>query len=297
MENTLLESDLGDIKPVTRGKVRDIYATGDKLLIVTTDRISAYDCVLPSGIPGKGKILNKLSEYWFRHTGSLIRNHLITTDIDEFPEEFRQYADQLSGRSMLVEKAKPIPVECIVRGYLSGSGWKEYRETGSICGVKLPEGLSESAKLDEPIFTPSTKATDGSHDINISYEHVAEKLGEVIASKLRDTSIRIYENARERALGKGILIADTKFEFGLDPESDELMLIDELLTPDSSRFWLKDEYEPGRPQNSFDKQFVRDYLNSINWDRKPPAPQLPEDVIRQTRERYLSILEYFNLQL
>lgn len=295
--DVLLETDFGGIEPVARGKVRDIYDAGENLIMVTTDRISAYDCILPNGIPGKGKILNTVSEYWFRSTESVIKNHLVTTDVDEFPQEFREFREQIEGRSMLVEKARPVPVECIVRGYLSGSGWKEYKESGSVCGVELPEGLTESGKLDEPIFTPSTKAEDGEHDINISYNEVADLIGEPLAAKLRDISISIYKNARDTALRKGIIIADTKFEFGIDLNTDELILIDELLTPDSSRFWLESEYEPGRPQNSFDKQFVRDYLNSVNWDRKPPAPVLPDEVVEQTRQRYMSILDFFGLEL
>lgn len=298
MDNdVLLETNLEGFTPVTRGKVRDIYDLGDKLLIVTTDRISAYDCILPNGIPLKGKILNRISEFWFKNTESVINNHLITTNIEEFPHEFHEFSEQISGRSMLVEKAKPVPVECIVRGYISGSGWKEYKEKGSVCGLDLPGGLRESEKLNSPVFTPSTKASEGDHDVNITFEQVVELLGEPLAVKLRDISIKIYEKARDLALQKGIIIADTKFEFGVDMNTDELILIDELLTPDSSRFWLRSDYEPGRPQKSFDKQFVRDYLTSINWDKKPPAPSLPDEVVQQTKERYMSILEFFGLEL
>ena len=296
MNEIVLETDLGGIFPKRSGKVRDIYDLGDKLLIVTTDRISAYDCILPNGIPGKGVVLNKISEYWFRKTGGIIKNHLISTSIDDFPVKLLDFREQLEGRSMLVEKSRPIPVECIVRGYLSGSGWTEYNKTGSVCGVDLPAGLLESGELKNPIFTPSTKASDGTHDINITFEEVVDLIGETLAFKLRDTSIRIYEFARQIAVNQGIIIADTKFEFGIDINTEELKLIDEILTPDSSRFWLKSDYVPGRAQNSFDKQFVRDYLNSVNWNRKPPAPVLPENIVQKTREKYENLLEFLNIE-
>jgi len=295
MNDIILETDLGGVAPKRSGKVRDIYDLGSRLLIVTTDRISAYDCILPNGIPGKGRILNRISEYWFTKTAGIIKNHFISTKIDDFPRELLEFRGQLEGRSMLVEKSKPIPVECIVRGYLSGSGWTEYQNTGSICGITLPSGLKESGELEAPLFTPSTKASDGTHDVNITFQQVVDLIGEPLAAKLRDTSFKIYEFARDTASEKGIIIADTKFEFGIDINTDELKLIDELLTPDSSRFWRKSDYEPGHAQKSFDKQFVRDYLNSINWNRKPPAPELPEDIVEKTKEKYENIIEFMNI--
>ena len=262
-----------------RGKVRDIYDLGNKLLIVATDRISAFDVVLPNGIPKKGKVLTQISKFWFNKTRDIIPNHLISTDVDDYPKVFWNHREVLQERSMLVKKARPLPVECIVRGYISGSGWKEYQRSNSICGIKLPSGLVESSKLERPIFTPSTKAEEGKHDENISFERVVEILGEGLAHIIRTTSINIYNRAMEVAEETGIIIADTKFEFGIDEDSGELIIIDELLTPDSSRFWPKDEYQPGRPQRSFDKQFVRDYLISIEWNQKPPTPSLPPDVV------------------
>src|SRR5574341_476529 len=273
-----------------RGKVRDIYDLGNKLLIVATDRISAFDAVLPNGIPMKGKVLTQISKFWFNKTHDIIQNHLISTDVDEYPTVFWNHREILQERSMLVKKARPLPVECIVRGYISGSGWKEYQRNNSICGIKLPSGLVESSKLERPIFTPSTKAEEGKHDENISFDRVVEILGEGLAEHIKTVSISIYNRAMEIAEEKGIIIADTKFEFGTDEDSGELVLIDELLTPDSSRFWPKDEYKPGRPQRSFDKQFVRDYLISIEWNQKPPAPNLPPDVVEKTTEKYIEAL-------
>jgi len=275
---------LSDIEFFKRGKVRDVYDLGDNLLIVSTDRISCFDVVLLTSIPHKGEILTSLSVFWFEFTKDIIPNHLITTNIDDFSKELLKYKEILKGRSMLVKKAKPIPVECVVRGYLSGSGWKEYKETQSICGIKLPDGLREADKLPEPIFTPATKEDVG-HDINITQEYIEKEIGKDIATKLKDISITLYKKASEYAKSKGIIIADTKFEFG--NVGNEIILIDELLTPDSSRFWPKDEYEPGRSQPSFDKQFVRDYLETLDWDKTPPAPKLSEDIVKKTVEKYL----------
>lgn len=287
-DDLILKVDMPEIGIPRRGKVRDIYDLGDSLLLIATDRISAFDVVLPDGIPGKGKVLTAISLFWFRQMEGIVRNHLITAKVDEFPVKLRRYKDLLEGRSMLVRKAKPIPVECIVRGYLSGSGWNEYREKGSICGIRLPEGLLESSRLDNPIFTPSTKAMEG-HDINISFEEMEDIVGKERARRLRDLSLSIYSRARDIAEGKGIIIADTKFEFGLI--DNEIILIDELLTPDSSRFWSKKDYSVGQGQDSYDKQIVRDYLLTLNWDRKPPGPHLPEDIIRKTSQRYREIME------
>lgn len=281
-----MQTEFSGVKPTRRGKVRDIYDLGDRLLIVATDRISAFDVVLPEGIPGKGRVLNQISIYWFDKTKDIIPNHLISTDVADYPEIFHQYRDELEGRSMLVKKTKPLPVECVVRGYLAGSGWKEYQERGSVCGITLPEGLLESDKLEKPIFTPATKADEGEHDENITFEKAEEIIGKYLAEKVRDASIALYLKASEIAEGKGIIIADTKFEFGIDEKTGALILIDEALTPDSSRFWPKDEYKPGGSQKSFDKQFVRDYLSSIEWDKTPPAPSLPPEVIEKTAEKY-----------
>ena len=292
MSKELLEkTDFGSLPEPFRGKVRDIFDLGGELLIVTTDRISAYDSILPNGIPGKGKVLNRISEFWFGKTGDIVDNHLISTDVDDFPHIFHAYADELEGRSMLVKKTRPLEIECIVRGYLSGSGWIEYKESGTVCGISLADGLTESSKLETPIFTPSTKALEGDHDENISFEKAKEIIGTDLAEKVRDISIQIYSMARDYAIGRGIIIADTKFEFGLN-DSGDVILIDEVLTPDSSRFWPADDYEPGRGQKSFDKQFVRDYLNSVNWDRVPPAPELPPDIVRKTKEKYESMIGY-----
>jgi len=281
----VLTTDLGELSLLSRGKVRDIYDCGDTLLIVTTDRISAFDVVLPEGIPHKGKVLSQLSAFWFEVMSDVIPHHLISMDSGDFPPVCRNYEHTLKGRSMLVKKAQPLPVECVVRGYLAGSGWKEYQETASICGIPVKEGLKESASLGEPLFTPSTKAELGDHDENITMEKVQEMIGEALADRLKEVSITLYKKGREMAREKGIIIADTKFEFGL--VEGELILIDEVLTPDSSRFWPEDEYEPGRAQRSFDKQFVRDYLLTLTWDKKPPAPHLPEEIVGKTSERYL----------
>jgi phosphoribosylaminoimidazole-succinocarboxamide synthase len=281
----VLTTDLGELSLLSRGKVRDIYDCGDTLLIVTTDRISAFDVVLPEGIPHKGKVLSQLSAFWFEVMSDVIPHHLISMDSGDFPPVCRNYEHTLKGRSMLVKKAQPLPVECVVRGYLAGSGWKEYQETTSICGIPVKEGLKESASLGEPLFTPSTKAELGDHDENITMEQVQEMIGGALADRLKEVSITLYKKGREMAREKGIIIADTKFEFGL--VEGELILIDEVLTPDSSRFWPEDEYEPGRAQRSFDKQFVRDYLLTLTWDKKPPAPHLPEEIVGKTSERYL----------
>jgi phosphoribosylaminoimidazole-succinocarboxamide synthase len=272
-----------------RGKVRDIYDLGEQLLIIATDRISAYDVVMPTPIPDKGRILTKISAFWFRALAEVVDNHLVTVNIDEFPEQCRPYAEELEGRSMLVTKAKPLPVECIVRGYLSGSGWKDYERQGSVCGITLPPGLLESSSLESPIFTPSTKAERGLHDENIDFATLGEKVGTSLAEKLRELSIALYERGAAIAGQRGIIIADTKFEFGT--VGDQLALIDEVLTPDSSRFWPADKYEPGRSQESFDKQYLRDYLDQSGWNHKPPAPQLPDEVVQNTRARYLEALE------
>lgn len=267
----------------SRGKVRDVYDLGDRLLIVTTDRISAFDCIMPNGIPGKGRILTEMSLFWFGLVGDVVPNHLVTADVDEYPEALKPYRDQLEGRSMIVRKAERIDVECIVRGYLSGSGWKEYQRDGAVCGIALPAGLVESDKLPENIFTPSTKEDDG-HDQNVSFDVVVDMIGSERAGEIRDLSLAVYEKARAYAATRGIIIADTKFEFGR--VDGKTILIDEILSPDSSRFWPADEYEPGRSQRSYDKQFVRDYLNGLDWDKTPPAPGLPDDIIEKTLEKY-----------
>ena len=277
-----------DIEFFKRGKVRDIYDLGDKLLIVSTDRISCFDVVLPTVIPEKGRVLTALSDFWFNFTKDIVANHLVTVKIDELPEELLKYKEILNGRSMLVKKAKPIPVECVVRGYLSGSGWKEYQRSQSICGIKLPKGLRESDRLPQPIFTPATKEEAG-HDVNVTQEYIEDAIGKDITGKLKDISLQIYKKASQYAQDRGIIIADTKFEFGLDNE--KVILIDEVLTPDSSRFWPKEEYEPGRAQPSFDKQFVRDYLESLDWDKTPPAPELPQDIVEKTSRKYQQALK------
>lgn len=283
MEKVVLETNLEGVKFLRRGKVRDIYEVDDYFLIVATDRVSAFDVVLPTGIPGKGRVLTQISLFWFEQVKDIIDNHLVASKIDQFPEILKKYAEILEGRSMLVKKAKPLPVECIVRGYITGSGWKDYKKTGMVCGIKLPEGLVESQKLPEPIYTPSTKAQEG-HDVNISFEETVKILGEELANRVKDISLSIYKKASEIAEKKGIIIADTKMEFGIF--EDRLILIDELLTPDSSRFWSMKDYAPGKPQDSYDKQIVRDYLLSINWDKKPPAPELPEEIVIKTAQRY-----------
>jgi phosphoribosylaminoimidazole-succinocarboxamide synthase len=285
-----MQTDLSDIKLLKRGKVRDVYEIEEYLLIVATDRVSAFDVVLPNGIPDKGKILTQISVYWFNEMKDIIDNHIVATDVKDYPRVLHKYRDILEGRSILVKKARPLPVECIVRGYLSGSGWKEYKEKGTVCGIKLPEGLVESSRLDEPIFTPSTKAEEG-HDINISFEEMKKMVGDEIGERLKEISIKIYKKAGQIAEKKGIIIADTKMEFGF--HDNKLILIDELLTPDSSRFWSIKDYQPGKGQESYDKQIIRDYLISLNWDKKPPAPELPEHIITKTSERYKQILQIF----
>jgi phosphoribosylaminoimidazole-succinocarboxamide synthase len=287
--HVVVQTDLEDLPLRGRGKVRDIYDLGDTLLIVATDRISAFDVVMPNPIPDKGMVLTQISRYWFEATKDIIPNHLISTEVEDFPEVCKPYREILVGRTMWVRKAEPLPVECVVRGYLSGSGWGEYRETGAVCGIKLPEGLVESSKLEEPIFTPATKAEAGDHDENISFEKASEFVGRQRAEEVRRISISIYQRGREIAEEKGIIIADTKFEFGIS--NGKLLLIDEILTPDSSRFWPKDAYRPGGPQRSFDKQFLRDYLLTLDWDKSPPAPELPQEIIEKTRERYLEALK------
>ncbi len=287
----LLRSNLPGIPLVNRGKVRDVYAIDDqRLLFVASDRLSAFDVVMPNGIPDKGRILTQISLFWFQRLRDMIRSfvvrtHLISANAGVYPNQLKPFHDQLDGRSMLVRKLKIVPIECIVRGYLSGSGWKDYQQTGTICGIKLPEGLRESDKLPEPIFTPSTKAESG-HDINISPAQAATIVGERLAGQLADYSLALYKAAADYARMRGIIIADTKFEFGLD-EGGNLVLADEVLTPDSSRFWDVETYQPGRPQDSFDKQFVRDYLETLDWNKEPPGPELPEEVVLKTREKYL----------
>ena len=276
--------DLEGIRKVNQGKVRDIFEWEEQLLMVATDRISAFDVVLPTVIPNKGKVLTQLSEFWFDRLKDTVENHLIAANWKDFPKQLESYREQLEGRSMLVRKCQPLPIECVVRGYLAGSGWKEYQESETICGIKLPSGLGESDKLEEPIFTPATKAATG-HDENIPFERAAEMVGEELAKRVRDLSIQIYSHSRDYASERGIIICDTKFEFGHD--GSELLLIDEVLTPDSSRFWPAESYEAGKPQPSFDKQFVRDYLETLIWDKTPPGPELPQDIVDATADRYL----------
>ncbi|MGC8657814.1 MAG: phosphoribosylaminoimidazolesuccinocarboxamide synthase [Desulfomonilaceae bacterium] len=283
----LMETDFADLSLVGRGKVRDIYKTQDKLLIVSTDRLSAFDVVLPDPIPHKGEVLNQLSVFWMKKTSHIAPNHLITDKVENYPEELRKYSSQLKGRSMLVKKASVFPVECIARGYIIGSGWKEYTTSGSISGVRLPKGLKQAEKLPDPVFTPSTKAEIGEHDQNISFDKVANLLGSDTAKWLRDKTLEIYRFGSAWAEKRGIIIADTKFEFGVIDGA--LALVDEILTPDSSRFWPMDQYRVGVSPPSLDKQFVRDYLEGLNWDKKPPAPVLPPDVVRITSEKYLNI--------
>ena len=278
--------------PRHQGKVRDIYDLGDKLLLVATDRMSAFDVVMAEPIPDKGRILTQLSAFWFRHLADLTPNHLVSLKVEEFPPACRPFQDLLAGRAMLVRKCKPLPVECIVRGYLSGSGWAEYRQNGAIGGLTLPPGLVESQKLPEAIFTPSTKAELGTHDENIDFATMASQIGGALAAKVRDLSLAIYRRALAWAEPRGIIIADTKSEFGLAGGADEkLLLIDEVLTPDSSRFWPREDYKPGGPQKSYDKQYLRDYLESLDWNKQPPPPPLPADVIANTRSRYLQALQ------
>jgi phosphoribosylaminoimidazole-succinocarboxamide synthase len=284
---TVSETSLEGLRLVRRGKVRDVYAVdAEQLLVVATDRISAFDCILPTQIARKGEVLTALSRFWFARLGHITKNHLLTTDIEDMPESVRIHADALRGRSMLVRRTEVFPVECVVRGYLAGSGWKDYQRTGEICGHKLPAGLRESAQLPEPIFTPATKAETG-HDENISEARMADIVGAATTERLRATSLSLYLEAETYARARGIIIADTKFEFGLDAQEGQIILIDEALTPDSSRFWPLDQYEPGRAQASFDKQFVRDYLETLDWDKRPPAPPLPAAVAAATTARYL----------
>ena len=282
-------TEFNTLKLKGRGKVRDIYDFGDRLLIVATDRISAFDVVMPNPIPDKGRVLTQLSRFWFDLMKEIVPNHLISTEAEDFPKECRTYQKMLKDRSMLVVKTDVLPIECVARGYLSGSGWEEYKKTGKVCGISLPKGLPESSKLEEPIFTPATKAEIGLHDENISFERVEKIIGKKMAQQLRSFSLTIYKKSRDFAEDRGILIADTKMEFGT--KDGKLLLIDELLTPDSSRFWPKDGYQPGGPQKSFDKQFLRDYLLSLKWDKSPPAPQLPEEIVQKTREKYLEAYE------
>jgi phosphoribosylaminoimidazole-succinocarboxamide synthase len=280
----VLQTDFPELTLHARGKVRDLYSLNGQLLFVATDRISAFDYVLSSGIPEKGRVLTQLSLFWFDFLKWTVNNHLVTARVDEYPAPLRKYAEQLRGRSMLVQKAQMIDVECVVRGYLSGSGWKDYQKTGAVCGINLPAGLRDSDKLPEPIFTPATKAISG-HDENISFREMCKRTGQDLAEELRDLSIRIYKKAADYAAGRGIIIADTKFEFGQTAQG--LILADEVLTPDSSRFWPADRYEPGRSQESYDKQFVRDYLETIKWNKQPPAPALPDEVAGKTSEKYI----------
>ncbi|MBC2716274.1 MAG: phosphoribosylaminoimidazolesuccinocarboxamide synthase [Desulfobacteraceae bacterium] len=284
----IFETDFPELQLIKRGKVRDIYDLDDKILMIATDRISAYDVIMPNPVPRKGEILTQISLFWFKIMEDIVSNHLISSNVDEYPESCRPYADALRGRSMFVKKAKPLPIECVVRGYISGSGWKSYQESGEVCGIKLPPGLKESDQLTEPIFTPSTKEELGAHDINIDFSEAVNMVGLELAEQVKDLSISIYKKGAALAAEKGIIIADTKFEFGVI--NDQLVLIDEVLTPDSSRFWPKQTYQPGGPQNSFDKQYLRDYLTSINWDKTPPAPLLPEEVIQKTYQKYMEAL-------
>ena len=282
--DAILETNLPNLEPSLRGKVRDIYDLGDKLLIVATDRISAFDWVEPVGIPDKGKVLTQMSVFWFDRMKDVVKNHLISVDLKDFPEEFQQSPEQFDGRSMLVKKCEMFPVEFVIRGYLAGSGWKEYREHGTVCGIPLPDGLVEASELDEPIYTPATKATNG-HDINISPDEAAKILGDDWNAAAANASMQVYSQGREYAASKGIILCDTKFEFGII--DGELVLADEILTPDSSRFWPADQYVPGKNPPSFDKQFVRDWLETTDWDKNSPPPPLPDEIIMKTREKYI----------
>jgi len=283
MEKVITKTNLPELKLLKRGKVRDIYDFGDKLLIVSTDRISAFDCVLEEGIPLKGKVLNQLSSFWFKKTEHIIENHMISTNLEDFPPEVLSFKDILQGRAMLVKKTEPIKLECVVRGYLSGSAYREYKKTGKVAKITLPENLRESDPLPYPIFTPAIKAEEG-HDVNISFDEMKKILGEKLSQNLKDISLEIYKFAAEFLDSRGFILADTKFEFGM--LDGKILLIDEVLTPDSSRFWSKESYTPGKPQESFDKQFVRDYLDSLNWNKLPPPPPLPPDVIQKTSQIY-----------
>jgi phosphoribosylaminoimidazole-succinocarboxamide synthase len=283
MANVLLDSDLGGIRRIARGKVRDVFEVDDRLLIVATDRISAFDYILPTGIPDKGRVLTQLSVFWFDFLRAVTPTHFLSANVDDYPEPLGRYREQLEGRSMLVKRARMVEIECVARGYLAGSGWKEYRAQGTVCGIRLPAGLKESDKLPEPIFTPSTKAQSG-HDENVSFETVVGMIGEPLARQLRDLTLAVYSRAADYAATRGVIIADTKFEFGF--VGDQLVLADEVLTPDSSRFWPSDTYRPGGAQPSYDKQYVRDYLESIHWDKRPPAPELPAEVAAHTSGKY-----------
>jgi len=287
----MIEVPLSGLALFNRGKVRDIYDLGDRLLMVASDRISAFDIILPTLIPDKGKILTALSVYWFGIMQDLVRHHFISANVNDFPASCRPHEARLAGRSMLVKKIHPAPVECVVRGYLAGSGWKDYQKTGAVCGIALPKGMLEASRLDEPIFTPSTKAPVGEHDRNITFEETMERVGRRVAEKMRDATVAIYNRARALAENKGIIIADTKLEFGI--EGDDIMLIDEVITPDSSRFWPADGYEPGKTPDSFDKQFVRDYLLNLPWDMKSPPPELPPEIVKKTQEKYAEALRRF----
>ena len=284
MTNAITQIDIPSLPKLKSGKVREVFDLGDSLLFVATDRISAFDCILPTGVPMKGKVLNQLSAWWFSRTSHIIPNHMITTSWEAFPKALNPYKDQLRGRSMIVQKAKPLPIECVVRGYLIGSGWKEYKESGLVSGMRLRPGYRMADRLDEPLFTPSRKAETG-HDENISFDQVEKMIGKELAGRLKTNSLAIYKHAFEYALKQGIIIADTKFEFGL--MNNQLILIDEALTPDSSRFWPVSSYAPGQSPPSFDKQFVRDYLETLAWDKTPPAPALPENILGRTRDKYV----------
>lgn len=286
--NVILETNFSDIKLAKRGKVRDVYEIGEYYLIVSTDRLSAFDVIMSQGIPNKGKVLTKISEFWFNQTKNIVRNHLITTVVDDYPGVCQKYREQLNGRSMIVKKAKVIPIECIIRGYISGSGWNDYQKTGMISGIKLPPGLKESEKLPEPIFTPSTKAELGEHDENISIDQAEKIIDKETLKEVKKAALDVYNTASNIASKKGIIIADTKMEFGI--VDDELIIVDELLTPDSSRFWPVSSYKVGETQQSYDKQFVRDYLLSINFNKQPPPPKLPDEIIKKTGEKYLEVL-------
>jgi phosphoribosylaminoimidazole-succinocarboxamide synthase len=281
---TLIATEFEDLQLYARGKVRDLYTVGDLLLLVATDRISAFDHVLATGIPGKGRVLTQISLFWFDYLRDVVPNHLVTAEVEQYPPQLRVYEEELRDRSMLVNRARMFPAECVVRGYLSGSGWKDYTQTGKICGIALPPGLRESERLPEPIFTPATKSMSGEHDENISFDQMVARVGGNHAEELRRLSLAIYAKAADHAEQRGLILADTKFEFGLTGRG--IVLADEVLTPDSSRFWPSDGYIPGRPQPSFDKQFVRDYLQAVGWNKQAPAPELPADVVRQTQEKY-----------
>lgn len=289
MTDIVTQTQFDDLKLAAKGKVRDIYEIDDTLLMVTSDRLSAFDVVLPDPIPGKGSVLTQISVFWFDKFKDIVNNHLISADVDKYPDNLKKYSDILKNRSMLVKKAEPLPVECIVRGYISGSGWKSYQKEGHVCGIKLPSGLKESEKLPEPLFTPSTKADVGDHDINISFSDTIDLIGKEKAEKLRDLSLLIYNRGAEIANEKGIIIADTKFEFGI--LDNEIILIDEVLTPDSSRFWPKESFSPGKSQKSYDKQDVRDWLSNSSWDKKAPGPKLPDEIIKNTSETYKKIFK------